>query len=98
MSLVPDLVTELTEAPDDRTVPESCVPVFTRNSCSASGKGNGILVVSNRLVCIAPSSEYPTLNPRPPAAEIRTPVFIPQVGEVPVCTEAPVNVTRSVTL
>jgi hypothetical protein len=53
---VPDLVTAFTVAPE-------CVPfsaerplVATRNSCSASGKGNGRFRLSYVSLCIAPSS------------------------------------------
>jgi hypothetical protein len=53
--LVPERVTALTDAPE-------CIPfcaerplVATLNSCSASGNGNGMFVLSYGSLCIAPS-------------------------------------------
>ena len=94
---VPALVTAFTDAPDERPIAASCALVLTRNSCSASGNGIGMLVPSNRLLLIAPSSRYCTPKRAPPATEMLTPVTMVAMTEFGTCTAAPENVIRSVT-
>ena len=53
---VPDLVTALTDAPECMPFCGRQTAVATLNSCSASGNGNGMLVLSYGSLCIAPSS------------------------------------------
>ena len=54
-ALVPDLVTTLTVPPACRPFCAFCELVSTRNSCSASGNGSGMLNPSKTLLCVAPS-------------------------------------------
>ena len=95
-TFVPDFVTAF-------TVPPECTPfsaesplVATRNSCSASGNGNGMLRLSYGLLCEAPSRRYATPNGRLPATPVKTdPGMLLLFGVS--CTAAPARTMRSVT-
>ena len=76
-TLLPDLVTALTDAPGRTPLDASCVLVVIRNSWSASGNGRFKPVPSKVLRWGAPSREYDTLPVVPPATEMVTPVFGP---------------------